>query len=682
MRTAIFLTFAALALPATADEGMWLFNQFPKHAVRNKHAFEVTDAFLDQMRLSSVRFPDGSGSFVSPNGLVMTNHHIASECVQHLSSKEHDYMANGFYASTEADERPCPNTELNVLVRIEDVTAKVKDGVKPAMPDAEANRIRKANMARIEKDCSAAAGHRCETVTLYSGAQFHLYEYRKYTDVRLVFAPEADVAAFGGDPDNFTYPRYCLDVAFVRAYENGKPALTRDYLQWSRGGVKDRELSFVAGNPGATGRLATVAEMEFDRDAYYPLVQSRMASLVHSLEAYGAKSAENRRIARDNLFSQQNSYKAYTGFLGGLRDAKLMERKREGERAFREKIGQSPRLKQEYGSVFDEVAKAFAEFRGFYKPYLLLESRGTRGSDLMEIARHVLRYAEERAKPNEQRLKDYIDSSLPRVEQTMYSPAPIYDTMEAAVIADYFRFLERELGANDATLKALLAGRTPDKAAGSYVSASKLKDVAVRRQLASSAEAVRASDDGLIRLVRILDGPARQARRLYEDKVEAVTNGSAAKIALARFAIFGANEYPDATFTLRLAYGPVEGYRTAAGQSVPYATDFAGLYRRATGKDPYRLPARWIKSKSALDLKTPFNFVTTADTHGGNSGSPTVDTKGEIIGILFDGNLEGLPNRFVYDDKMARSVHVASQGIIEALRKVYHADRLLKELLP
>ncbi len=677
---ALALLFALTAGFLAADEGIWLFNAFPKQQVEAKHGFAVTDQFLARLQKASVKMPGASASFVSPSGLIFTNHHVASECIQRLSTAEHDYMRDGFYAASLGEEKKCPDFDANVLLSIEDVTAGVTAGVNPGTPDADANRVRKAAMARIEKDCSDATGNRCEVVTLYSGGEYHLYRFKKYTDVRLVFAPEFGIAAFGGDPDNFTYPRFCLDIAFLRAYEDGKPAETPDYLRWSREGVKNGELTFVSGHPAATGRLDTFAQLEFFRDYSYPLVHARLASLIEALQQYSSRSSENRRIAVDNLFSQQNSYKAYTGFLAGLRNANLMKDRREQEQSMRLRVESDPKLESQYGGAWREVAGAYEKFRSFYKPYWLLETAATRGSELMRIARDVLRLAEEKSKPDAERLREYRDSALPVLQDSLYSEVPIDDSMEIVVIGNYLEYLEQALGADDPVVKALLGGRSPLEAARRYVNSTRLKNVAERKRLAESADAARGSEDGMIRLVRILDEPARRYRKQYEDSVEAVLRASASKIALARFGILGASAYPDATFTLRLSYGPVKGYENAAGRNIPYATTFAGLYPRATGKDPFRLPERWVQAKSKLAPGTPFDFVTTADTHGGNSGSPTVNTAGEIVGILFDGNLEGLPNRFFYTEQMARSVHVAGQGIIEALRVVYRADRLLKEL--
>ncbi|HEY6390044.1 MAG TPA: S46 family peptidase [Bryobacteraceae bacterium] len=668
-----------LAGSLMADEGMWLFDHLPKEQIQKKYGFVLTNEFLLHLERASVRFDNGgSGSFVSPRGLLFTNHHVGADCIQKLSTAEHDYMAGGFQSATDADEKACPDLEVNALLSTEDVTAKVNAGISDKTPSADANRLRKATIARIEKDC-ASSGNRCDVISLYSGGQYSLYQYKKYTDVRLVFAPEFAVAQFGGDPDNFTYPRYCLDFSLFRAYENGKPVSSPEYLAWSHTGVKDGELTFVSGNPGSTGRLQTIAQMQFSRDVSYPMILSRLKERIEKLLEFSAKSAENKRVAQDYLDIDQNSYKAYNGFEAGLKDPKLMDRKRDEERRLRAAIDDDPEKKKKFGKVWDEVANAYKEYATFFKPYYLLEATGG-NSDLFSVAKDVVRYAEEKQKPDDRRLSGYQDAGLPSVEQKMYSPAPIDNSVEELVLAQQFHTFQKELGSNDATVKAVLAGRTPEEAAHHYVSTSKLQDVAERKRLANNLDAVKNSKDGMIQLVLILDAPARKYLKQFEDVVEAVLTSSAAKIAQARFSVYGANEYPDATFTPRLSYGPVRGYKNAAGKPAPYATTFAGLYRRATGKEPFALPQSWIKAKAAVNPSTPFDFVTTADTHGGNSGSPTVDTKGEIIGILFDGNLEGLPNRYVYTEEQARSLHVASNAIIEALRKVYRADRVLKEL--
>ncbi|MBM3810746.1 MAG: S46 family peptidase [Acidimicrobiia bacterium] len=684
MKNSNFWAIACLALaavPAPADEGIWLLNGFPSARVHKQHGFLVKQDFLDKLRLASVRLVDGgSGSFVSENGLLFTNHHVASDCVQKLSTAQHDYMKDGFYAKTEAEEKTCPGAEANVLLEIKDVTAQVNREVHAETPAADANRLRKAAMSAVEKECSDITGNRCDVVTLYSGGMYHLYRYKKYSDVRLVFAPELSVAAFGGDPDNFTYPRYCLDFAFLRAYENGKPARTPDYLKWSKSGVKQGELTFVSGHPGSTGRMATLAELLFSRDVSYPFLLGYLDGVIQSLKKFSAHSEENKRIAQDNLFSQQNSFKAFTGFLAGLKDDSLIGRKRDDEQSLKAKIMSNEESRAKYGKTWDEVAAAYNEYREFYRPLLLLERLPVRGSELFPIARAVLRYPVEKAKPNAQRLREYSEAGLASLEQSMYSDAPIHPEMEIAMVQHYLRYLSKELGPENPLLKQMLDGRGPAEAARHIVETSKLSDVAERKRLAADAKLAAASQDGMLKLARILDEEARRLRRRYEDRIEAVVTGSASRIAQARFSVYGSEDYPDATFTLRISYGPAKGYKDANNRAVPYATDFAGLYARATGKEPYELPERWLKSKSKLNLRTPFNFVTTCDTHGGNSGSPTVNTKGEVIGILFDGNIEGLPNRFLYRDERERSVHVPSQGIVESLRKIYGASRILAEL--
>jgi len=671
--TLVSLLFLA-ALPGRAEEGMWLFNKFPRQEVKKRFGFTVTDQFLNTLQLASVRFNNGgSGSFISPSGLLFTNHHVGADCIYQVSSKESDYMKNGFAAGSLANEKPCPSLEVNVLQKIETVTDQIKAGATDATAPAEAARIRRANAAALEKQCAATTGNRCDVVTLYSGGQYDLYLYKKFTDVRLVFAPEESIAAFGGDPDNFTYPRYCLDFALFRAYENGKPAQVKHYLPWSKTGARDKELIFVSGHPGRTERLATMAELQFQRDVVMPLSLDANGRLIQKLLAFGQTDAENKRIARDLLASLQNSVKARTGFLAGLRQDDLMRLKQEQESRLRKAIADDPAKQTRFGKTWDEIAAAFAEYKGFYTPYTFVERAPGSGSELFAIAKGLLRYRAEKAKPNGERLREWNDANLPAQEQALYSPAPIYPALETLTLTNFFENLVATFGPAEPFVASILAGRSPAAAAADYVSRSRLADVAVRKSPA-------AFDDPMMQVAQALEPKARELRKRYEDRVEAVTVASASRIALARFAIYGENEYPDATFTLRLTYAAVKGYTNAAGRPVPWATNFAGLYERASGVEPFALPPSWLRAKAALKLKTPYNFVSTADTHGGNSGSPTVNAKGEVVGILFDGNLEGLPNQYLYRDTRERSVHVASQGIIEALGKVYGASSILKEL--
>jgi len=660
---------------------MWLFTSFPKAEIQKRYGIQVTGEFLQHMQFSAVRFNSGgTGSFVSPDGLLFTNHHVGADCIQKLSSSGQDYMKNGFIARTRSEERACPDLEVNILTGIEDVTPKVKAAEAGSKDPVEANRLRKAGMSALEKACTDSTGSRCDIVTLFSGAQYHLYKYKKYTDIRLVFAPEFDIAFFGGDPENFTYPRYNLDVTFFRAYENGQPVKPAHFFKWSPSGVRNGELVFVPGNPGSTGRLQSVTELEFQRDVSFPLTLRRLESIIAALQTYMKEGGEQFRVGNENLFGQQNSFKAISGFNRGLNDAKLMSKKRAAEQDLRKRIAADDTQREKFGKLWDELATAYGAYRGYYARYALLESGATRGTTLLALARGIVRYAQETRKPNADRLREYVETALPAREQAMYSTAPITPGMEIAVLAEYFTFVSKELGSFDPVVVRILDGKSPRQAAEHYVNTSKIIDVAERKRLASDPAAIESSTDGMIRLALILDAPARELRKRYEDQVESVVTRAAAQIAQARYDLSGGKEYPDATFTLRVAFGPVKGYKNDKGQNVPWATTFSGLWPKATGKDPYVIPPTWLKAKSKLNPKTAFNFVSTADTHGGNSGSATINAKGEVVGILFDGNIEGLPNRFVYTDEQARSVHVASQSVVEALKFIYGSSNLLKEL--
>lgn len=663
-----------------SDDGIWLFNEFPKDILKKKYGFDATDEFLKKLQTGSVRFNNGgSGSFVSADGLVFTNHHVASDCIQKVSTKENDYIKDGFQAKTRAEEKKCPDLELNVLLSIENVTERVKGAAPEGTSASDAGRMRRSEMSAIEKECASKSGNRCDVVTLFSGGQYHLYQYKKYSDVRLVFAPEKDIAFFGGDPDNFTYPRYDLDIAFFRIYENDAPARPLAWFPFSKSGVQKGELTFVSGNPGSTGRLLTYAEMEFQRDVSVKNSLERLKPLIAALEKFGERGPEEKRVVFEELFSNQNSLKAYTGFMDGLRDPKFMAKKKAQEDALRAAVAKDPEKQKKYGSAWDELKNVMSSYGTFYNEFYCFEATPTRSSSLMEIGRGVYRYAHERSKPNGERLREYAEAGAESLEAELYSTAPIHPALEEVAIAETLRFMVAKLGAANPVVAQLLGGKSPEEAAKQAVATTKLMDVDYRKRIATSVEAADKDEDGILRLVRILDAPGRTARKKYEDQVSARLAVETARIAQAQYSL-GGEVYPDATFTLRLSFGPVVGYKNAKGKAVPYATDFAGLYKHATGKDPYALPPRWLAAKKSLNLATPFNFVSTCDTHGGNSGSPTLNTKGEVIGILFDGNIEGLANRYLYTEEMARSVHVASQGIVEALRKVYGADALLKEL--
>jgi hypothetical protein len=669
----------AFGLPLAADEGMWLFNGFPKEKVKEKYSFEVTPAFLDHLRLASVRIGAGSGSFVSPNGLIFTNHHIASDCISKVSNAQHDYMKSGFYAASSAEELQCPDLEANVLIALEEVTAKVKDAAKDAIKPADALAKRNAAIAAIEKECTEKTHNHCAVVKLFAGERFDLYQYKRYTDVRLVFAPEFGIAFFGGNTDNFEYPRYALDAAFLRACENGKPAVTPNFLTWSAEGVKENDLVFVAGNPGSTSRFATPTQLQFYRDTQLPFAIGRDNTRIGLLREFSAKSEENRRVAERTLFGFWNTWKSSAGKYIGLKDDRLMARKQNLDRRLRKAVESDTKLGTEAAKVWDEVATVYKAWAPNEKAYQVLERPYALGSSLFRLARILVRWNEERAKPNDQRLAEYRDSGRQTLELALYSPAPIDDGLEIVLLTQYLEEV-KALGDKEAPVKAVLNGQTPAAAAEAIVKDTKLKDVAERKRLAESMDARAKSNDPMIRLVQALDPAARKIRKKYEDSIETLEASAVDRIAAYRFKVLGPDQYPDATFTPRISFGAVKGYRDKTEAPLPYATTFGGMYHRAGKDDPYILPERWANAKTTLDLVTPFNFVSTCDVSGGNSGSPTVNQKGEIVGILFDGNIESLPLTYLYSDDQARAVHVATQGIVEALKKIYKTPELLREI--
>ena len=669
---------------ATADEGMWLYNEPPKDRIKAKYGFQLTQAWLDHLRLSSVRFNNGgSGSFVSPDGLTFTNHHVGAGCVQQLSTEGHDYIKTGFYAKTQAEEAKCPNLELNQLVGIEDVTDKVNAGVKQGMSAAEMGQAQRAAMSQIEKDCSTSTGLRCDIVTFYSGQVYNLYKYKKYTDVRLVFAPEFDIAFFGGDPDNFTYPRYDLDITFFRVYENGKPAHLDNYLQWSPTGIQDNELIFVSGHPGNTGRLLSMAQLEFLRDFQYPANLKLFARRIALLQDFSKQSEENARIAKEDIFGLQNSQKAITGYQSGLLDKSIMSAKAEDEAKLHKAFKADPK-NAGAPDPWDEIAQAMQTQKTIYPNLTYLERMRGFSARLSQIARVLVRAAVEKSKPNQERLREYRDSALPSLEQGLFSTEPVYKNLDTALLADSLSEMQDSLGKDNPDVQKVLGGKAPADVAKDMIVNTKLDDVAVRKQLYEGGQAaIDASTDPLIVAMRAIDADARSARKEFEDKIDSVVRRDGTLIAKARFAQSGFSQPPDATFTLRLSYGTVKGYQED-GKPIPFETNMGGAYEHAAAHNdqpPYNLPESWTKSKSKVDLKTPLNFVSTADIIGGNSGSPTVNKKGEVVGIIFDGNIESLPWNFAFSDLQGRAVSVDSRGIREALRKVYGATALADELL-
>ena len=679
-----------LHFSARADEGMWPFNNLPRAAIKKKYGFDITDAWLRKVQLASVRFNSGgSGSFVSADGLVMTNHHIASDVLQKISTPQKDYIKEGFYAATRDQEAKAPDLELNQLVGIEDVTARVMSAVKPDMTTAQANAARNAEINNISAEAGKKNGLRNDVIALYQGGQYNLYTYKKYTDVRLVFAPEFEIAFLGGDPDNFEYPRYDLDLALFRVYENDRPIHSANFFKWSEQGSKEGDLVFVSGNPGRTNRLDTVAHLEYLRDFGIPLLLKYLQHLHDMYTRYGALGAEQERRAHEDLFSADNSLKAYIGEegapgRGGLKDPSVISAKKKAEDELRKLVAAKPKMQKEYGDAWETIAKERKELSSYERERRFLESGWGFSSDYFNFARTLVRMAEESAKPNAQRLPEYTDGNRESLEQGLYSPAPIYDDFEKMKLANSLALMRDEMGANNDIVKRVLHGKTPEARAEELINGTKLKDVDARKQIAAGGQqAIASSDDPMIQLARSIDTEARAARKRYETEVIAVERTNYGKIARALFETKGKSMYPDATFTLRLSYGTVKGYKIDGKTYAPF-TDLAGLWQHARehgDKYPYHIPESWEKARSSLNLKTPLNFVSDADIIGGNSGSPVINRKGEIVGLIFDGNIQSLPGDFYFDGAINRAVSVDVRGMFEALRKVYHADAVVSELM-
>ncbi len=675
--------FFLVAAVANADEGMWLYNQPPRELVRQRYGFEMTGPWLEHLQKSSVRFGNGgSAEFVSEDGLVLSNHHVGSGALQRLSTPDHNFLHDGFYARNRAEEKICDGIELKVLLEIEDVTRRVNAAVPAGSTDEAASKARRAAIAGIEKESLDKTGLHSEVITLYQGALYHLYRFKKYTDVRLVFAPEEQIAFYGGDPDNFEYPRYDLDICFFRAYENGRPAKVQHYLKWSKGGPADNELVFVSGNPGRTDRLRTMAELEFLRDCEYPLTLQRLKRTEVLLGAFSARSAENARRARGDLFGVRNSRKVRDGAFAGLLDPRLMEPKRKAEEQLRSAVRDNSAL-QEAAGAWDRIAEAQKQISQSSLRYDMLERAYGFNSPLFSYARQLFRAAEEQAKPNSERLEEYRESARASFEHALFAEQPIYTDLETLKLGDSLTWLAEELGCNDPLVQQILAGKSPRDRADALVRNSKLGSAKVRRELYRGGRtALDAAKDPMLELAARVDPAAREVRNAVEPHREAIRQAHAL-IGKARFSHSGGKEYPDATSSLRLAFGAVKGYEEN-GKHIPFETTFAGLYERAASQNnrpPFDLPQSWISTKRKLKLETPFNFVCTADIIGGNSGSPVVNRNGEFVGVIFDGNIQSLTAAFAYSDEQCRALAVHSSAIVEALRKVYRTQPLVNELL-
>jgi hypothetical protein len=637
-----------LCVPSFADEGLWPYNQFPKATVQ-KHGFEVQDGFLDSLRLASVKIGDGSGAFVSPRGLILTSRQIAGACLSSHSSSQHDYFRDGFSAEGQPAELPCAGMEASVLLSIREVTDQVK-------ASGQSLAQRNAAISRIEKDCAQKTANVCTVVRLFSGGRHDLYEYRRYADVRLVFAPEFMAAFFGKERDSVSYLRYGLNIAFLRAYQDRQPAATPNYLKWSNEGAREGGLVFLAGNPGPTGRLSTSAQLAFYRDAALPLTLRRLQQRVQQLNAFAAANEQNLRAAEPVLSALLTDYKSSAGKLIGLRDDRLVTRKTAFEGKIRRTVEGNVKLGAEAGKVWDEVASAYKKWAPFEKPYQILEASPALGSRLFRIARQIVR-------------GEAVDDSTD----------PINDAMESMMLATYLGELAG-LGEKEVPMKALLAGATPQQAAEKMVKATRLKDVGERRRLAANRSGAAGSGDGLLALAAALDGAALRLGKQREEIIGTLEVTAIEKMAQYRLRLFGAADYPDGTSTPRVEFGTVMGYTDRASVRQPFASTISGMFYRKDNEGPWQVPQLWIDARTALTAVTPLDFVSTCDIGGGDYGSPAVNVNGELVGVTFDGNLESLPVTYLYSDEQARAVHVDARGVVEALEKIYKATGLLGEL--
>jgi V8-like Glu-specific endopeptidase len=684
-RPLLLLALLAASVGVAADEGMWTTHTFPRADVQRKYGVSIDDAWLQKLQRSVVRLESGcTGSFVSADGLILTNHHCAQTCIAENSTATRDLVANGFVSPDRVEEIRCQGEAISILMETEDITAALTKAIAAA-PAADAARVRNETLTALETRCEETATRagtplKCESVQLYQGGQYWLYKYRRYDDVRLAFAPEHAVAAFGGDPDNFQFPRWCLDMSLLRAYENGKPARTPSHLAFNWAGAKDKEPVFVAGHPGTTQRLLTVAQLKTERDLVIPFWLLRFSELRGRLIQYSKSSPEAARTAKDYLDTIENSIKVRRQQLFALLDDRLMERKAADEQKLRAFVKGDAGLSRSVGGAWDDIAKAQTAMRDVYIPWVWLEGGAGFNTDLFFIARQLVRAADERAKPNAERLREYTDARLPALRQGLEAATPIYPEFEQVRLSFSLERMREWLGPDHAVVKAVLGASSPDERAKALITGSKLADPKARLALFDGGQkAVSSSADPLIQLARAIDADARSLRKTVETQVDGPTQRAQQLISEARFKAFGTNLYPDATFTLRVTYGAVEGWMERGAMVDPF-TRLSRMYERTTGQPPFALPKRWLDAKASLDLNAQANFTATTDIVGGNSGSPMVNASGRIVGLVFDGNIHSIAGSYWFDADKNRTIAVHPDFIRTALQRIYPAKALAAEL--
>ncbi len=681
-KISILLASLCLMAAAAADEGMWTIDNFPAAEVEKKFGVKIGDRWLKAAQLATTRLENGcTGSFASGDGLVLTNNHCTWGCIRNLSNDERNLSDEGFMAATRGEELQCPGQQVSVLVDMDDVTGKIAEATA-GLSDADANDARKAALTKLESACESDADRkiRCEAVTLYNGGQYFIYQYKRYDDVRLVFAPELDIAAFGGDPDNFNFPRWSFDMSFLRVYEDGKPARTPNHLEWRQSGPVAGEPVFIAGHPGSTDRSLTVSQLKMQRDVSIPLYLYRNVEVRGRLLAWQNTSPEAARAVQQRILGVENGIKVRRNQLKALQNDAMMATKIAEENALKERVMADPDMRAAYGNAWDLIDGAVSTQRNIYEDYLFIESGAGLSGSLASYAKTIVRGTAEREKPNEERIRAYTEASLPQREQRLFAARPINKEYEKLALTFSLEKMREWLGPDSEYVHKILGNDSPATLATRLIDDSKLDDPKVRKALwEGGSTAVKASEDPLIKLMLSIDPDSRALREKYETEVEAPEIRGAEMIADARFKVFGTEIYPDATFTLRVTYGSVKGWEEK-GKIIDPFTRTSRLFERTTGERPFMLPATWIDAREALNPDTPFNFSATTDITGGNSGSPMVAADGTLVGLAFDGNIHSIAGGYWFDETLNRTVGVNTAIMLEALDTVYGADHLLDEL--